>query len=593
MRQFKPLFPFIRTNLWRYVLGLAWLAAVDLLQLVIPRLLGNLADDARLGLLSPARLGRYAGLIVLTALGVAGFRFLWRYYINSTARRLEFWLRERLFTHLLTLDADFYDHHRTGDLMAHATNDVDAVRRALGMGLVLLTDSLLLTLATVLLMVTTVDWRLTVLALLPLPLVAVAVTGLGRLVHVRFRLVQQAFSGLTELVQEDVSGIRLIQVYARQDQEQERFRAAARRSVAANLHLARISALMYPLASVIAAVSFAILLAYGGRLVLAGRISLGDFVAFNSYLAGLTWPMLALGWVLNLFQRAGASMARLNELFAARPAIVDDPGAVSYQPRGEIAARNLSFTYPGRPEPALQNINFNLPAGGLLALVGRTGSGKSTLVQLLLRLYDPPRGTLFLDGIDIREIRLESLRRHVAYVPQDNFLFSASIAENISFGGAFTREQVEQAARAACIYEEALSFPQGLDTVVGERGVTLSGGQRQRVALARALIRDPAVLLLDDCLSAVDSRTERQVLHNLANLRKGKTTVLVAHRLFTVEGADLILVLEDGRVVEQGKHRQLLRQGGLYRHIYTRQALETRLAEETPAGAAAGSGEGP
>ncbi|MCR4401936.1 MAG: ABC transporter ATP-binding protein/permease [Firmicutes bacterium] len=569
----------------RYVLGAFFLVVVDALQLVVPRLLGRVTDDFRAGRLDNAALIRYVGLLVGIALLVAVGRYFWRMYIMGTARLIDYTLRNRFFAHLETLSASFFNDHKTGDLMAHATNDIHAVRHAFAQGIVLSVDALFLTVSTVAILVRTVDLRLVALGLAPLPFVALIVTYFSRLIHSRFRDVQEKFAALTDRVQENLAGIRVVKAFVQEQAEIDRFEEAARRVVDSNMRLVRIWGLFWPLVQFVAGLSFVVVLGYGGRLVILGDISLGDFVAFGGYLSMAIWPMMAIGWVVNTLQRGLASMDRLNVIFSTKPEVLDGRDVLPVQAiTGDVEFRNLVFTYPGEREPALRNIDLKIPAGRTVGILGRTGSGKTTLVNLLLRLYNPGPGELLVDGVDINAVPLAVLRRDIGYVTQDSFLFSTTIRGNIGFAGDdLSDEAIEEAAEVAGVAGEVREFPQGFDTVVGERGVTLSGGQKQRVAIARAIIKDPRILILDDCFSAVDAETEDRILRALRGIMRQRTTILISHRISTLKEADEIVVLDKGRIVERGSHEALVAAGGMYARIYERQLLEEELvsAEET------------
>ena len=581
MKSFLLLKDFFRKNAWRYALGVLWLVIVNSAQLIIPYLLGYITDQIETGQVATADLWRFAGYILAIAAVIVVSRYFWRIYIMGTARILEFHLRDMLFSHLQKLSTNFYNEHKTGDLRAHATNDVNAVRMALGLGIIMLTDSIFLSVATVIIMTQVIDIRLTALALLPLPFMAVLVTFAGRLIHDRFKAVQAAFSDMTDRVQENLSGIRVIKTFAQEDAEIERFDRVAQSLIFKNMDLVRVWGLFMPLVQFISGLSYLVVLGYGGILVIEGSITLGAFVAFNTYLAMLIWPMMALGWVINVLQRGASSMERLKVLLETEPEVVDGLDVQEVDRlKGELEIRNLDFSYPDGTA-VLEDINIKLPRGNTLAIIGRTGSGKSTLANLLLRLYDPPPGRILIDGIDINRIPLEVLRRDIGYVPQDVFLFSTTLHENIAFAdGSFTREQVEEAAKLAQIYDNIVEFPRKFDTLSGERGVTLSGGQKQRMTIARALIKNPSLLILDDCLSAVDTGTEEQILKGLRRFMAGRSSIIISHRVSTVQDADEIIVMEQGRIVERGTHTELLKAGGLYRQLHHKQQLEKLIAED-------------
>ncbi len=579
MKTFFRLKEFIRENKIYYILGILALIGTNSLQLIIPQLLGRFADSIAERQVDQG--GIFIFIIVLLGLSllIAFFRFLWRIYVMGNARRMEYTLRNMLFRHLQSLSTEFFNRHKTGDLMAHATNDIQAVRMALGPGIVLSIDSLFLTTVIIIMMITTIDWQLTLIALLPLPFMVAIVTRFGKIIHTRFKKVQEAFSDLTDRTQENFSGIRVVKGFAQENEEKEKFRQVNQENVDANMHLVRVWGLFMPLVQFISALSFIIVLGYGGILVINGTISLGNFVTFNSYLGMLTWPMMAIGWVFNMIQRGKASMDRLNTLFENKPAVTDQPDAISLESiKGKIEFRNLSFTYPGTDEPVLKNVTFKIPPGQTVGILGRTGSGKTTLMNLLLRLYNPPRGTVFIDDTDIHQIPLETLRENIGYVPQDNFLFSTTIKENVDFASTGrSLKEVEDYTKMAQVYDNIIDFPKKYETLVGERGVTLSGGQKQRISLARALIKDPSILILDDSLSAVDTQTEEAILHNLKEVMADKTSLIIAHRISTLKNADYIIVIEEGEVTQQGNHDELLKEDGLYRELYQKQLLEDKI----------------
>lgn len=581
MRQFLTLKDFFWRHKWRYLLGILWLVLVDLLQLVFPRIFGRMTDTINQGLTTLPQLIRYVGWIVVIAFSVAGLRYLWRMYIFGTSRLLEYDLRNRFFRHLETLSLNYFHHHKTGDLMAHATNDIGAVRQAMGHGVVMLIDGIVMTAATIVMMISTANLKLTLMALAPLPFLVLVVTRFGSTIHRRFKIVQEAFSDLTDRVQESFAGIRVVKSFVQEAKELEKFTAKNQHNVAMNMYLVRIWGMFFPLVEMISALSFLIVLWYGGMLVMYNDISLGDFVAFNSYLMMLTWPMMAIGWVINMMQRGAASMERLNAIFRVQPEIYDQEDVLPVPAlSGKIEFHNLTFAYPGSDRPVLKNINLTIEEGKTVAIVGRTGSGKSTLVNLLLRLYQSEPGSILIDGHDINRLPLQTLRESIGYVPQDNFLFSTTIAENIRFGrDDAAPEAVEKAAKMAEVYDDIMGFPEKFATVLGERGVTLSGGQKQRVSIARALLKNPKILILDDSLSAVDTRTEEEILRNLKGFMAGRTSIIIAHRISTIKDADEIIVLEDGEITERGTHDQLLANGGLYYSLYQKQLLEQAIEQ--------------
>jgi ATP-binding cassette subfamily B protein len=553
-------------------MGLLGLIGVDLLQLLVPKITQQAIDRLARGSATVHLLWILGGGIVAISLGMGACRFLWRYFLMGTSHRIERDLRQTLYDHLQTLPPPYYDRVKVGDVMAHATNDLSAVRMATGMATLAAIDSLVLAVASVSIMAA-MNLRLTLLTLLPLPLLTFSMARFGRIVHARFTAVQEAFSHLTEKAQETFSGIRVVKAYGDEASEAGYFAARAEECAKENIRLAKTWGLFGPLISALATASMAILLGAGGHLVIRGQLSLGEFVAFSSYLQMLIWPMMAAGWVVNLLQRGTASMDRIQVILQTEPEIKDGPREGSPLPAIEV--RDLRFTYPGTDIEVLHGISFSLTVGGTLGITGRTGSGKTTLVELLMRLYDPPPGTIFVGGIDIRELKLRELRGLFGYVPQETFLFALPLAGNIAFGcDDLPRAEVERLARLVALDEEIRAFPRGYDTMVGERGVTLSGGQKQRVAIARALATDPDILVLDDSLSSVDTGTERSILGALRGGRRGRTNVAIAHRTSTVREADVILVLDRGALVEQGSHDELMERDGFYADLHRMQQLE-------------------
>jgi ATP-binding cassette subfamily B protein len=567
--------PYFAENRFKILVGLLSLIVVDGLQLVIPRIIKWAVDDLTAMRGDAFSLGLYAAAVAAIAVVIGVFRYIWRLCLLGTSRRVEEGLRNRLFSHLQTLSSAYFDRTRTGDLMAHATNDIQQVRMAAGMGLVALNDAVVMGAAAIGFMAH-INLTLTGLVLIPMPLIAVCARFFSRKMHHRYQSVQAAFSDLTESVRERFAGIRLIQAHNRQAVEAARVEAASMAYLGENLGLVKITATFFPMMLFFTNLSMTLVLLFGGRQVIRFTITPGDFVAFISYLALLTWPMMALGWVTNLIQRGQASLERVNLILETRPVIQDAAGARPLRnPRGEIVFETLGFTYPESSSPALEAIDLRIEPGSVLGIVGPPGSGKTTLLRLIPRLYDPTAGRIRVDGCDIRQLRLADLRAAIAGMPQEPFLFAASLRENITFADPqVTEERLIEAARSAALLETVRRFAQGFDTLVGEKGVMLSGGQKQRVALARCLLTDAPVLLLDDPISQVDFETGEVLTRALRRLAGRRTILIVSHRLSALGFADRIVVLEGGRLTASGSHAELMTAGGYYARTYRLQEIE-------------------
>jgi ATP-binding cassette subfamily B protein len=579
LERLRYLFPYFRRHRRRLLAGLASIAASVAVGLLAPLLVGRAVDALRSDVTGATLLG-YAGLLLAITAGMGVFSYLQRMLLVTMSREIEAELRDRYFARLEELSLSFFQRSYTGDLMARATNDLQAVRMLAGPAIMYSTNTLLAG-AGALAFMLSIHAPLTLVALAPMPLVAWVTHYVGQKIHVLFERVQDSFADLSTRVQENLAGVRVVRAYAQEEAERRAFAVANDEYVAKNRALIRWDAAFRPALQVLVGLGFVAVLWYGGSLVVSGTITVGQFVTFNLFLGELVWPMIAIGWVINLVQRGTASLGRMRQVLEAEPEVAEAPAAERVDPgrlAGGVEVRGLSFAYGDGPA-VLREVDFAAPPGSTVALVGRTGAGKSSLLALLPRLYDPPAGTVFMDGVDVRRLPLARLRGAIGMVPQETFLFSTTVHDNIALGQpAANREEVEEAARLAGLGGDLADFPQGLDTVVGERGITLSGGQKQRVALARALLRRPQVLLLDDALSAVDTHTEEAILGNLRQVFPGRTVFLVSHRISTVRDADLILVLEDGRITDRGSHGELVARGGLYAELHQRQQLEEELA---------------
>ena len=571
-RLVKPYF--VEKRVWVLV-GLFSLFVVDILQLFIPRIIKWAVDDLTIGSVKGANLVRYALYVIAVALVIGVFRYIWRRCLIGTSRRVEEGLRNRLFAHIQNLSAGYFDKTKTGDLMARATNDVQHVRMAVGMGMVALTDAVVLTVAAIGFMLY-INVTLTLLALLPMPIIVILTRVITKKMHRLYKDVQASFSDLTEVVRERFAGIRVIKAYNREDAELEKLSGISRDYVKKNIHLVRITGSLFPGMTFMTNVSVVIVLFLGGRLAIELTITPGDFVAFISYLGLMTWPMMAMGWVINLIQRGRASLDRIDEILQTSPQIVSPPDPEpSGRMEGKLVFEDVGFRYGPDLPVVLSGISFSLRAGHRIGIVGPTGSGKTTLCHMIPRLLDVTTGRVMIDDVDIRRRSLKWLRSNIAVVPQDAFLFSGSIRDNLMFGKEdATLDQMVAATRAAHLYDTIESFPHGFDTLIGERGVTLSGGQKQRLALARALLSSLPMLILDDPLSQVDVDTAAIILGHVQEIWRVSTTVMVSHRINQIKDSDVILVLENGRISDMGTHEELKDRKGFYQDMYYWQEIE-------------------
>jgi len=575
MKNLQRLLPYVGRHKRSLVLGLVCLFATTAFSVASPWILRHAIDDLTAAV-TRSKLWNYAGFLLLLVTFEGGFRYFMRMVLIGVSRDIEFELRNDLFAHLARLPARFYQDMRIGDVMSRATSDMSAVRMVLGPG-IMYTASTVATFVGTTVFMASISPLLLGLALVPLLLVSFLVRHYGRQIHDLFESVQEQLANLTALVQENLSGTRVVRAYVQEGQEEAKFAELSREFVERNRKLIHLTGILYPGIQFLMGTGAVLVLGLGGSLAVKGRITLGEFVAFGSYLAMLHWPMIALGWVMNLFERGEASMGRIVALLDTVPAIRDKGPLPKEALAGRVTFRGLTFAYGDLA--VLRDIDLEVAAGTTVAIVGPTGSGKSTLVSLIPRLLDPPPGTVFVDGIDVHELPLATLRGAVGFVPQETFLFSATLRENVAFGLAGDGQgRVEEAAEIAQLARDVADFEKGYETFVGERGITLSGGQKQRTALARALATDPRILVLDDSLSAVDTETEERILEGLRGVMETRTTFLVSHRVSTVKEADLIVVLREGRIVERGTHEELLRHGGFYADLNRRQLLEEEIA---------------
>lgn len=582
MKNIKILLNYARKYFLRYFIGIFFLISIDLAQLIPPKLVGHLTDTLAKGSATTSDIIKYIFYILIISIFISIGRYMWRIYIFGTARHIEYDIRNKLFKHFQNLDLRFYNKNKTGDLMALCTNDLNAVRMTLGNGVVMIFDAVVMTTATIGVMLN-INVKLTLMALIPLPFLGIVGAKFGKTIHHRFIKVQESFSKLTDMVQENFSGIRIVKSFVQETKEFEKFTKENQTNFDTNMYLVKIWGMFFPLIEFIASLGFIILVGIGGTYVVYNYISLGDFIAFNMYIGTLIWPMMAIGWVINIVQRGFASLERIEAILNQPSDVYDDSNAIDNVNclDGDILIKNLTFTYPDNENPVLKNINVNIKRGQSLGIIGKTGSGKSTLVNLLVRLYNVAPGSIFINNHDIGLIPLSLLRKSIGFVPQDAFLFSTTLAENINLPlEDFNMEKIIESTKSADVYDDIMGFSDKFETVVGERGVTLSGGQKQRISIARALLKSPEVLIFDDCLSAVDAKTEEKILENLKKSMANKTSIIISHRISALKDADNIILIDNGEIVECGTHRDLLENKGQYYGIYEKQLIEQKLQEE-------------
>ncbi|MGD6897089.1 ABC transporter transmembrane domain-containing protein [Bacillus infantis] len=575
MKVFADLMWFFKQEKKSYVTGIFLLLFVAFLQLIPPKVIGIVVDHIKNDTLTSGLLVNWLLILIGAALMMYILRYYWRIMIFGSAVKLSRQLRNRLYRHFTEMPQSFYQRRRVGDLMAHATNDLQAVQQTAGSGVLTLVDSLATGGFVIIAMAATISWKLTLICLIPMPLMAILTSWYGTLLHKRFHGAQEAFSALNDKTQESITGIKVIKTFGQEKEDIEDFRKQSHDVVEKNISVAKVDSLFDPTISIIVGVSFFLSVAFGARYVISGELTIGELVSFTTYLGLLIWPMLAFGWLFNIVERGRASNDRIMSLLAEKAEVADKEGALAIVPSGDLVYDINKFHYPNEEKPVLEDIQFQLKRGETLGIVGKTGAGKTTLLKLLIREFDGFEGDVRFGSHSVNDYTLEKLHEAIGYVPQDHFLFSATVAENIAFANPSSeREEVFKAAKLANIHEDILQFTEGYETVVGERGVSLSGGQKQRISIARALMMDPEVLILDDSLSAVDAKTEEAILNGLRKNRAGKTTIITAHRLSAIQHASLILVLDEGRIAQKGTHDELMEEEGWYKSMYLRQQLE-------------------
>ncbi|MEI5992950.1 ABC transporter ATP-binding protein [Candidatus Enterococcus mansonii] len=578
MSIFKKLGWFFKQEKKSYIIGVFSLIMVALVQLVPPKVIGIVVDKIAEKDLMIQPILFWIGILLAAAIAQYIFRYIWRIHIWGSAARLEKELRRQLFHHFTKMDNVFYQKYRTGDLMAHATNDLNAIQNVAGAGILTFADSMITGGATIIAMVLFVDWRLTLIALIPLPLLAVTSRVLGAKLHDAFRDSQAAFSTINDKTQESITGMKVIKTFGQEKEDIQDFTEKIDDAIVKNKRVNFLDALFDPFITLIIGISYVLTIVIGGRFVTDGTITIGQLISFISYIGMLVWPMFAIGRLFNVLERGNASYDRVNELLHEKTHIVEKKDAIQTPAKGRLSMEITEFNYPKEKQKTLEQINFSINKGETLGIVGKTGAGKTTILKLLMREYDHYKGRIIFGEHDIKDCSLDALMHAVGYVPQDHFLFSMTVRDNIRFANPdFTEDQVEKAAEMAFINNEIKAFPKGYDTLVGERGVSLSGGQKQRISIARALILEPELLILDDALSAVDAKTEEAILSNLKEARKEKTTIIAAHRLSSVMHAKEIIVLEEGKIVERGSHQELLERKGWYKRMWDKQQLEAKI----------------
>lgn len=581
MKFLKSISRYMKPYKTQYIMGVLWLIVIDTLVIYVPQILRNFANDYQNGTITKDKLVTYALLTIGTGLIMSIGRYFWRVYLFGSARRIEYDIRSQLFNHWLSMDNEFYNYHKIGDLMAYATNDINSVRMFTGEGIMMSVDSSFMLIFTIIMMIRTVGVRITAITLFPIPITAVIIIASGKVFYKIFRKRQEAYAKLSDVTTESFSGISVIKAFVEEDETKKRFDEANRNYYNKDLNVVKTQTFFFPFMVLLAGISYMLVIFFGAKYVIDGTLSLGDFVALYTYVGIIMWPARSLGIIIGQIQQGSAGLFRIEEMFKNKPTIKDVENPIRLpEDKTSIEFKNVSFKYPGEEDYALKNISFKLENGKSLALVGKTGSSKSTILKLIFREYLPNEGEVLIDNHPIENIRINDLSEKTGYVPQDNFLFSESLRENIAFSYEkdYDVDEVYEAAKKSGVYNDIMDFKNDFDTVIGERGVTLSGGQKQRVSIARALIKNPSLLVLDDSLSAVDTNTEKSILDALDKIHA--TEVIIAHRISTIKSCDEIIFLEDGHIKERGTHEELVKLDGEYNKMYQNQLLEDELKGE-------------
>lgn len=581
MKFLKSISRYMKPYKTQYIMGVLWLIVIDTLVIYVPQILRNFANDYQNATITKDKLVTYALLTIGTGLIMSIGRYFWRVYLFGSARRIEYDIRSQLFNHWLSMDNEFYNYHKIGDLMAYATNDINSVRMFTGEGIMMSVDSSFMLIFTIIMMIRTVGVRITAITLFPIPITAVIIIASGKVFYKIFRKRQEAYAKLSDVTTESFSGISVIKAFVEEDETKKRFDEANRNYYNKDLNVVKTQTFFFPFMVLLAGISYMLVIFFGAKYVIDGTLSLGDFVALYTYVGIIMWPARSLGIIIGQIQQGSAGLFRIEEMFKNKPTIKDVENPIRLpEDKTSIEFKNVSFKYPGEEDYALKNISFKLENGKSLALVGKTGSSKSTILKLIFREYLPNEGEVLIDNHPIENIRINDLSEKTGYVPQDNFLFSESLRENIAFSYEkdYDVDEVYEAAKKSGVYNDIMDFKNDFDTVIGERGVTLSGGQKQRVSIARALIKNPSLLVLDDSLSAVDTNTEKSILDALDKIHA--TEVIIAHRISTIKSCDEIIFLEDGHIKERGTHDELVKLDGEYNKMYQNQLLEDELKGE-------------